>query len=71
MKTINTYSQEEAFILLDTYLISRTDLGDLSKQKVDYKVIKKQLSEFLRTLYAQGLFLGHSGEITPHLSRKL
>jgi len=62
MKEFNIYSQEEGVTVLDTYIKGKG---------IEAKIAKDALMEFLITLYNQGLFLGHEGEIIPHLSRNL
>ena len=62
MKEFNIYSQKEGFKIVDTYI---NDKGIVAP------IVKEDLLEFLRTLYEQGLFLGHKGDIIPNLSREL
>ncbi|MBA7465197.1 hypothetical protein ES707_00359 [subsurface metagenome] len=62
MKEFHIYSQEEGAKVLFTYIKGKG---------IEEKIVKDGLMEFLITLYNQGLFLGHEGEIIPHLSRKL
>jgi len=62
MKEFHIYSHREGFKILDTYVRDK---------RITEKTITNELTEFLNTLYKQGLFLGHEGEIIPHLSRKL
>ena len=61
MQTFNIYSQSQASIVLETYIETR---------KLD-AAKKNELRDLVRTLYSQGLFLGHKGEVVPHLSRAI
>lgn len=61
MLTFNIYSQSQSSIVLETYM--ETMKLDAAK--------KNELRDFIRTLYAQNLFLGHKGEVIPHLSRAI
>lgn len=62
MKELHIYSKREGFKIVDTYI---------KDKEIVTKIIKDDLVDFLKTLYEQGLFLGHEGESFPHLSRKI